>query len=68
MANPLTGGGNAMVPHMSGTSLDAQIRYANGAITILDNWRNGKPQTPSDLITIDGAYATKAYGQRAATK
>ncbi|GAA5847431.1 hypothetical protein JCM9279_000477 [Rhodotorula babjevae] len=68
MANPLTKGGNAMVPHMSGTSLDAQIRYANGAIKILDNWRNGTPQTQSDLITENGEYATLSYGQRTGKK
>jgi formate dehydrogenase len=29
MKHPL-GGGNGMVPHMSGTTIDAQIRYSNG--------------------------------------
>ncbi|GJN91410.1 hypothetical protein Rhopal_004431-T1 [Rhodotorula paludigena] len=62
--NPFSGGGNGMTPHYSGTTLDAQKRYADGAIKILDNWRNGKPQTPSDLIVENGEYATKAYGQR----
>ncbi|BGP49232.1 formate dehydrogenase (NAD+) [Rhodotorula kratochvilovae] len=66
--NPFSGGGNAMVPHMSGTSLDAQIRYANGAITILDNFVNDKPQTLSDLIVENGEYATAAYGERKAKK
>ncbi|GAA6040056.1 hypothetical protein JCM8097_004758 [Rhodosporidiobolus ruineniae] len=64
MKNPFTGGGNGMVPHYSGTTLDAQQRYAKGALTILANWLEGKPQTPSDLIVENGEYATKAYGQR----
>jgi formate dehydrogenase len=43
---------------------DAQIRYANGAISILDNWLNGKAQLPANVIVENGDYATKAYGQR----
>jgi formate dehydrogenase len=69
------GGGNAMVPHMSGTTLDAQSRYAAGVKKILENYFSGKPQTPSDVIVENGSYATKycsfirclmfrAYGQR----
>jgi len=57
-------GGNAMVPHMSGTTLDAQARYAAGTKQILENYFTGKPQTPSDVIVENGSYATKAYGQR----
>ena len=57
-------GGNAMVPHMSGTTLDAQARYAAGVKTILDNYFNDKPQNPADVIVQRGSYATKAYGQR----
>ena len=52
-------GGNAMVPHMSGTTLDAQARYAAGVKKILENYFSGKEQTPSDVIVIDGQYATK---------
>lgn len=43
---------------------DAQIRYADGAISILDNWLNGKAQLPANVIVENGEYATKAYGQR----
>lgn len=43
---------------------DAQIRYADGAISILDNWLNGKAQVPANVIVENGDYATKAYGQR----
>ncbi|KAK7687200.1 hypothetical protein QCA50_009704 [Cerrena zonata] len=63
MKNPL-GGGNGMVPHYSGTTLDAQARYATGAKEILENYLTGKPQTPANLIVAGGTYATKAYGQR----
>ncbi|SCV69820.1 BQ2448_1214 [Microbotryum intermedium] len=59
------GNGNGMVAHYSGTTLDAQERYASGTKKILDNWRTGKAQTPSDVIVADGEYQTKAYGQRA---
>lgn len=62
--NPF-GGGNAMVPHMSGTSLDAQKRYADGVKSILTSYLSGKHDyRPEDLIVHKGDYATKAYGQR----
>jgi formate dehydrogenase len=63
MKNPL-GAGNGMVPHYSGTTLDAQYRYATGAASILKNFLEGKPQDPANVIVTDGGYATKAYGQR----
>ena len=60
------GGGNAMVPHMSGTSIDAQKRYAAGTKAILDSYFSGrKDYKLEDLIVHKGDYATKAYGQRA---
>ncbi|TLD23920.1 hypothetical protein PspLS_06664 [Pyricularia sp. CBS 133598] len=60
--NPF-GGGNAMVPHMSGTSLDAQKRYADGTKAILESYLSGKlDYRPQDLIVHAGDYATKAYG------
>jgi formate dehydrogenase len=55
---------SGMVPHYSGTTLDAQKRYADGTIEILNNWLQGKPQNPANLIVENGDYATKAYGQR----
>lgn len=59
------GGGNAMVPHMSGTSIDAQKRYAAGTKAILQSYFSGKHDyRPEDLIVTGGDYATKAYGQR----
>ncbi|KAH9485108.1 formate dehydrogenase (NAD+) [Psilocybe cubensis] len=61
--NPL-GGGNGMVPHYSGTTLDAQARYANGAKSILENYLLNKPQDPQNIIVGIGKYESKAYGQR----
>src|SRR5277367_6658368 len=61
----ISGGGNAMVPHMSGTSIDAQRRYASGTKDILESYLSGKHDyRPQDLIVHQGDYATKAYGQR----
>ncbi|KAI9827991.1 MAG: hypothetical protein M1819_006834 [Sarea resinae] len=58
------GGGNAMTPHMSGTSLDAQVRYAAGTKAILDSYFSGRNDyRPQDLIVRGGKYATKAYGE-----
>jgi len=61
--NPL-GAGNGMVPHYSGTTIDAQARYANGTRSILENYFNNKPQDPQNVIVGIGKYETKAYGQR----
>lgn len=62
--NPF-GGGNAMVPHMSGTTLDAQARYAKGTKDILESYLSGRFDYRSeDLIVIGGEYATRSYGQR----
>lgn len=59
------GGGNFTVPHMSGTSIDAQKRYAAGTKAILDSYFSGRHDyNPQDLIVTKGDYATKAYGQR----
>ncbi|QDS76759.1 hypothetical protein FKW77_001681 [Venturia effusa] len=59
------GGGNAMVAHMSGTSIDAQARYAAGTKAILEEYFSGRENyRPQDLIVHKGDYATKAYGQR----
>ena len=54
-----------MVAHMSGTSLDAQKRYATGVKRIIESYLSGKEDyRPEDLIVHKGDYATKAYGQR----
>ncbi|KAJ3477905.1 hypothetical protein NLI96_g10147 [Meripilus lineatus] len=49
MKNPL-GGGNGMVPHYSGTTLDAQERYAKGTRQIIENYLQNKPQEPANVI------------------
>ena len=54
-----------MVPHMSGSSIDAQIRYSEGTKAILESYFSGKfDYRPQDLIVHNGDYATKSYGQR----
>nr|BDI62034.1 NAD-dependent formate dehydrogenase [Trametes versicolor] len=63
MKNPL-GGGNGMVPHYSGTTLDAQARYAAGTKSILENYLKSQEQEPQNIIIGLEGYATKAYGQR----
>ena len=63
MTNPL-GGGNGMTPHYSGTTLDAQARYAAGTKQIIENYLQGKPQEPANIIVGKGKYETKSYGQR----
>jgi len=49
-----------MVPHYSGTTLDAQARYANGAKSILENYLSGKEQEAQNIIVGLGKYETKA--------
>ncbi|KAF9051191.1 hypothetical protein BDZ89DRAFT_1228643 [Hymenopellis radicata] len=50
MKNPL-GGGNGMVAHYSGTTLDAQARYAAGTKSILENYLTSKPQEPRTSLS-----------------
>ncbi|KAJ7045684.1 NAD-dependent formate dehydrogenase [Mycena alexandri] len=65
--NPL-GGGNGMVPHYSGTTLDAQARYAAGTRSILENYLTGKPQDPANIIVGLGKYESKACPPGIATQ
>jgi formate dehydrogenase len=53
-----------MVPHYSGTTLDAQERYAKGTKEIIENFLAGKPQNPANVIVENGDYASRAYGDR----
>jgi formate dehydrogenase len=48
---------NAMTPHVSGTSLSAQARYAAGTREILEDWFAGKPIRSEYLIVEGGDYA-----------
>ncbi|KZP34138.1 hypothetical protein FIBSPDRAFT_906341 [Athelia psychrophila] len=59
MKNPL-GAGNGMVPHYSGTTLDAQARYAAGTKTIIENYFSGKDQEAQNIIVGKKGYETKA--------
>jgi len=63
MKNSL-GGGNAMTPHYSGTTLDAQARYAQGTKDILETYFFGKAQKPADIIVGVGKYESSSYGKR----
>lgn len=49
---------------VSGTTLDAQRRYADGTKDIIARYLAGEPQNPVNLIVEGGEYASKAYGQR----
>ncbi|GAB5591169.1 formate dehydrogenase (NAD+) [Umbelopsis nana] len=55
---------NGMTPHYSGTSLDAQARYAQGTKEILEAYFTNKPFKPQDVIVQGGELATESYGQR----
>lgn len=48
---------NAMTPHVSGTTLSAQARYAAGTREILESWFGGKPIRPEYLIVEGGKLA-----------
>ncbi|KAG2749899.1 hypothetical protein P692DRAFT_201650620, partial [Suillus brevipes Sb2] len=59
-AKNVLGGGNGMVPHYSGTTLDAQARYASGTKSIIENYLSSKAQEPQNIIVGIGKYETKA--------
>src|SRR5271169_6266032 len=48
---------HGMTPHISGTSLSAQARYAAGAREILECWLDGRPIREEYLIVDGGALA-----------
>ena len=47
----------AMTPHISGSSLSAQARYAAGVREILECWFDGRPIRNEYLIVADGKLA-----------
>ena len=57
-----------MTPHYSGTTLDAQARYAAGVREILDNWLHGRSQREEYLIVDKGKMVSRAYTEGDATK
>jgi len=61
---------HGMTPHISGTSLSAQARYAAGTREILENHLDGKPIRLEYQIVTDGALAgvgAHSYSQGNAT-
>src|SRR5258706_3286956 len=61
---------HGMTPHISGTSLSAQSRYAAGTREILENWFEGKPLRSEYLIVDGGKLAgtgAHSYGAGNAT-
>lgn len=48
---------HGMTPHISGSSLSAQTRYAAGTREILENWFDGKPIRDEYLIVRGGQLA-----------
>jgi formate dehydrogenase len=48
---------HGMTPHISGTSLSAQARYAAGTREILECWLEGRPIRETYLIVKDGKLA-----------
>lgn len=58
---------HGMTPHVSGTTLSAQARYAAGTREILENWLEGTPIRDEYLIVAGGALAgtgAKSYSTR----
>jgi formate dehydrogenase len=48
---------HGMTPHISGSSLSAQTRYAAGTREILESWFEGRPLRPEYLIVDGGKLA-----------
>ena len=59
---------HAMTVHYSGTTLDAQARYAAGVREVLDNYLSGSQIQKPYLILDNGRLATTAYTGGNATK
>jgi hypothetical protein len=57
---------NAMTPHCSGTTLDAQARYAAGVRDALARVFEGRPLNAADVIVQDGKVSARA--RRAASR
>ena len=50
---------NAMTPHISGTTLDAQKRYLEGTHGMLKAWLDNKPFEESYYIVREGELASQ---------
>jgi formate dehydrogenase len=61
---------HGMTPHISGSSLSAQARYAAGTREILENWFAGQ-SIRSEYLIVDGGHlagtGAKSYGEGNAT-
>jgi len=55
---------HAMTPHMSGTSIDAQARYAKGVKDILEDFMQGKP-IQEDCVMLEGKKLAPQYDPQA---
>ncbi|CAA0828508.1 Formate dehydrogenase- mitochondrial [Striga hermonthica] len=49
----------AMTPHISGTTIDAQLRYAAGTKDMLDRYFKGQDFPPQNYIVKDGELASQ---------
>ncbi|XP_047313362.1 formate dehydrogenase, mitochondrial [Impatiens glandulifera] len=49
----------AMTPHISGTTIDAQIRYAAGTKEMLERYFKGEEFTPENYIVKEGELASQ---------
>ncbi|KAL6551496.1 formate dehydrogenase (NAD+) [Orobanche gracilis] len=49
----------AMTPHISGTTIDAQLRYAAGVKDMLERYFNGQDFPPQNYIVKDGELASQ---------
>ncbi|KFF60694.1 formate dehydrogenase [Cryobacterium sp. MLB-32] len=58
---------NAMTPHVSGSTLSAQARYAAGTREILEDWLDGKPIRDEYLIVDGGRLAGTGAASYTAT-
>lgn len=58
---------HALTPHISGTSLDAQARYAAGVKEILQRHFDGEKQREEYLIVEEGKLVSPSYTQGNAT-
>jgi formate dehydrogenase len=54
-----------LIQDRSGTTIDAQKRYAEGTKKIIDSYLSSRHDyKPEDLIVYAGDWATKSYGLR----
>ncbi|WP_329088866.1 MULTISPECIES: NAD-dependent formate dehydrogenase [unclassified Streptosporangium] len=59
---------HGMTPHISGSSLSAQARYAAGTREILESWLDGTPIRPEYLIVQGGKLAGTGAHSYSVTK